>query len=80
MRQKLIEGRSLRAGQKLPSVRVCARQRQISIGTVTEAYVVLENRGYIEARPKSGYYVRNRPAGNVEGQSRQCPWAACRRR
>jgi DNA-binding transcriptional MocR family regulator len=60
--QKLIEGRSLRAGQKLPSVRVCARQRQISIGTVMEAYVVLENRGYIEARPKSGYYVRNRPA------------------
>jgi DNA-binding transcriptional MocR family regulator len=60
--QKLIERRSLRAGQRLPSVRVCARQRQISIGTVTEAYVVLENRGYIEARPKSGYYVRNRPA------------------
>jgi DNA-binding transcriptional MocR family regulator len=64
--QKLIEGRSLRAGQKLPSVRVSARQRQISVGTVMEAYVVLENRGYIEARPKSGYYVRSRPAEKVK--------------
>jgi DNA-binding transcriptional MocR family regulator len=40
---------------------VTARQRQISIGTAMQAYVVLENRGYIEARPKSGYYVRDRP-------------------
>jgi DNA-binding transcriptional MocR family regulator len=59
--QKLIDKRSLRVGQRLPSVRVTARQRQISIGTVMQAYVVLENRGYIEARPKSGYYVRRRP-------------------
>jgi DNA-binding transcriptional MocR family regulator len=60
--QKLIDQRSLRVGQRLPSVRVTARQRQISIGTVMQAYVVLENRGYIEARPKSGYYVRRRPS------------------
>jgi DNA-binding transcriptional MocR family regulator len=59
--QRLIDQRSLRVGQRLPSVRVTARQRQISIGTVMQAYVVLENRGYIEARPKSGYYVRRRP-------------------
>jgi DNA-binding transcriptional MocR family regulator len=72
--QGLIEERSLRVGQRLPSVRVTARQRQISIGTATQAYVVLENRGYIEARPKSGYYVRSLPlaksrssAGSVLG-------------
>ena len=72
--QSLIEERSLRVGQRLPSVRVTARQRQISIGTAMQAYVVLENRGYIEARPKSGYYVRNLPparartnAGSVLG-------------
>jgi DNA-binding transcriptional MocR family regulator len=59
--QRLIDQRSLRVGQRLPSVRVTARQRQISIGTVMQAYVVLENRGYIEARPKSGYFVRRRP-------------------
>jgi DNA-binding transcriptional MocR family regulator len=72
--QSLIDERSLRAGQRLPSVRVTARQRQISIGTAMKAYVVLENRGCIEARPKSGYYVRSQPqtkakasAGSVLG-------------
>lgn len=72
--QTLIENGSIRAGHRLPSVRVTARQRQISIGTAVEAYVLLENRGAIEARPKSGYYVR-RPgpsqtmskAGSVPG-------------
>src|SRR5580658_6195208 len=64
--QTLIEERSLRVGQKLPSVRVTARQRQISIGTVMQAYVVLENRGFIEARPKSGYYVRNLPLAKAK--------------
>ncbi len=61
--QALIERGSIRVGHRLPSVRVTARQRQISIGTALEAYVLLENRGTIEARPKSGYYVRSpRPA------------------
>jgi DNA-binding transcriptional MocR family regulator len=63
--QSLIEARSLRVGQRLPSVRVTARQRQISIGTAMQAYVVLENRGYIEARPKSGYYVKTRPTAHA---------------
>jgi DNA-binding transcriptional MocR family regulator len=76
--QGLIEERSLRVGQRLPSVRVTARQRQISIGTVMQAYVVLENRGFVEARPKSGYYVRSLPlakarvsAGSVLGPAAQ---------
>jgi DNA-binding transcriptional MocR family regulator len=64
--QGLIEERSLRVGQRLPSVRVTARQRQISVGTVMQAYVVLENRGYIEARPKSGYYVRSLPLAKAK--------------
>ncbi|MFY9925705.1 MAG: PLP-dependent aminotransferase family protein [Opitutaceae bacterium] len=64
--QGLIEKRSLRAGQRLPSVRVTARQRQIGMGTVIQAYVVLENRGYIEARPRSGYYVRSRPEARAK--------------
>ena len=35
-------------------------QRDVSISTVLQAYTVLENRGWIEARPQSGYYVRPR--------------------
>jgi DNA-binding transcriptional MocR family regulator len=67
--QFLIEERSLRVGQRLPSVRVTARQRQISVGTAMQAYVVLENRGYIEARPKSGYYVRSLPLSKAKASA-----------
>lgn len=51
---------SLPAGSRLPSVRACAAQHAISLNTVTAAYRLLEDRGLIEARPQSGYYVRSR--------------------
>ncbi len=48
----------LSAGDKLLSVRALSREQDISISTAFKAYVSLENMGLIEARPKSGYYVR----------------------
>src|SRR5690606_16281768 len=45
----------------IPSVRKLARQRHVSISTILQAYRVLENRGLIEARPQSGYFVRVKP-------------------
>ncbi|HEY4300712.1 MAG TPA: PLP-dependent aminotransferase family protein [Candidatus Didemnitutus sp.] len=59
--QTLIEQGTLRPGHRVPSVRVMSRQRGVSIATVLQAYTVLENRGFLEARPQSGYYVRPRP-------------------
>jgi DNA-binding transcriptional MocR family regulator len=56
----LIEQGTLRPGHRLPSVRRMSMQRDVSISTVLQAYTVLENRGWIEARPQSGYYVRPR--------------------
>ncbi|MCF3650857.1 PLP-dependent aminotransferase family protein [Synoicihabitans lomoniglobus] len=58
--QQLIEGGTLRPGHRVPSVRRMALQREVSISTVIQAYTVLEDRGLIEARPQSGYYVRAR--------------------
>jgi len=58
--QNLIEQGTLRPGHRVPSVRIMSRQRDVSIATVLQAYTVLENRGYLEARPQSGYYVRPR--------------------
>ncbi|AKJ43310.1 Uncharacterized HTH-type transcriptional regulator ydcR [Pragia fontium] len=49
----------LQVGDKLPSVRHQARSRNVSINTVLSAYRHLEERGLIEARPQSGYYVRS---------------------
>ncbi len=54
----LVHRGTLRPGQKVPSVRSCSRQQNVSISTVTQAYRLLEDRGIIEARPQSGYYVR----------------------
>ncbi|HXI82532.1 MAG TPA: PLP-dependent aminotransferase family protein [Verrucomicrobiae bacterium] len=56
----LIERGTLRPGERVPSVRRLSRQHGISVSTVLQAYMLLENRGLIEARPQSGYYVRPR--------------------
>jgi DNA-binding transcriptional MocR family regulator len=58
--EQLIEQGTLRPGHRLPSVRRMSLQRDVSISTVLQAYALLENRGWIEARPQSGYYVRPR--------------------
>ena len=58
--EKLISDGVLRPGDRLPSVRKACRTHAISPITVTQAYYLLESRGLIEARPKSGYFVRAR--------------------
>ena len=57
---ELIEHGTLRPGERVPSVRKYSAQQEVSIATVTQAYRMLEDRGLIEARPQSGYYVRAR--------------------
>ncbi len=57
---ELIEHGTLRPGERVPSVRKYSQQQNVSIATVTQAYRLLEDRGLIEARPQSGYYVRAR--------------------
>jgi DNA-binding transcriptional MocR family regulator len=57
---RLIEEGTFGPGARIPSVRTLSRQLTVSINTVMEAYGLLEDRGLIEARPQSGYYVRAR--------------------
>lgn len=45
-------------GARLPGVRSVARQRGVSVATVVAAYRALEDAGRIEARARSGFYVR----------------------
>jgi len=56
---RLIDQGTFAAGDRLPSVRKLSVQLKVSVSTVMEAYRVLEDRGLIEARPQSGYYVRH---------------------
>ena len=54
----LIDAGTLRPGDRVPSVRRLSAQMGVSISTVLEAYRMLEDERYIQARPQSGYYVR----------------------
>ncbi len=49
---------TLRPGDRVPSLRQLSRQQRVSISTALQAYLWLESRGYLEARPQSGFYVR----------------------
>ena len=57
---ELVEHGTLRPGERVPSVRKCSAQQDVSVATVMQAYRLLESRGIIEARPQSGYYVKAR--------------------
>lgn len=77
--QSIQEGMLCR-GDKLPSVRQASLNRDISPSTVFQAYYLLEARGLIVARERSGYYVTGgaigispspEPASEVNEESTQ---------
>ncbi|MCO7225218.1 aminotransferase class I/II-fold pyridoxal phosphate-dependent enzyme [Pleionea sp. CnH1-48] len=49
---------TLRPGDKLPSLRNLSAKLEVSVPTVKQAYIELERQGLVEARPKSGYYLK----------------------
>lgn len=55
--QQMIARGSLKPGDRLPSVRALQSRRAISPATVLKAYALLEARGAVESRPRSGYFV-----------------------
>lgn len=57
---KAIENGALAEGEKLPSLRELMALHHVSISTVVEACRVLEMQGYVEARPRAGYFVCRR--------------------
>ena len=75
----LIENETLRPGDRIPSVRKMHRQLSVSISTVMQAYRILEDRGLIEARPQSGYYVRRSLRQRLEEPTVARPARSARR-
>src|SRR5688572_11887943 len=53
----LIEAGVLRPGERLPSTRALAGSHRVSPATATRALYLLEDRGVVQARPRSGFYV-----------------------
>lgn len=61
-----IEDGTFSPGERIPSIRQLSRRQAVSVATILEAYRLLEDQGWIEPRPQSGYFVSahagNRPA------------------
>ena len=55
---QMIKNGSLKQGERIPSIRGMSKQMSVAISTVLHAYQILEDRGLIEARPQSGYFVK----------------------
>lgn len=51
---------ALRPGDKMPSLRSLSKQLSLSLNTVIHGYELLCEDGWIESRPKSGYFVCHR--------------------
>lgn len=67
----LIRKGTFSSGSRLPSVRSMSREHGVSVTTVIEAYGRLEDRGLIEPRARSGYFVSAPRVVNGE-----LPWPA----
>ncbi len=63
LEEEILNG-ILQLGDKLPSIRMFCKQHHVSASTIFQAYYLLESKGLIEARPKSGYYVIYQPKKN----------------
>ncbi len=56
IRAAVVKG-GLKAGEGLPSIRVLAKDLQVSVITTKRAYEELEKEGVIESVPGKGFYV-----------------------
>lgn len=60
---EMIEGSSLRTGDRLPSERALAADMRVSRATVREAIMALQIAGRVESRSGDGTYILDRPLG-----------------
>lgn len=54
-----IAAGSLAPGERLPSVRTMMRLHEVSLSTALQTCRQLESEGWVESRPRSGYFVRH---------------------
>ena len=54
----MIASGKLGPGDRVPSLRSLGTRLGVSVATINQAYVELERRGVLEARPRSGFFVR----------------------
>lgn len=65
--REAMEKGALHAGARMPSVRELMRRHQVSLSTALQAVRLLEDLGWLQARPRVGYFVRGAPAPALDG-------------
>ncbi len=70
IKEDILTG-ELKAGERLPSKRSLAEHLGISVVTVENAYIMLEEEGYITARAGSGFYVNKLSLLSAKPQERR---------
>lgn len=63
---RLVDRGTLLPGSRVPSLRQISHERGMSLATALQAYRLLEDRGVLEARPQSGYYVARSAYARLE--------------
>lgn len=69
----LIASGRLPAGAKLPSIRRCAEELEVSRTTVEAAYLQLAAEGYVVSKPQSGFYATALDYDMTAGTERKQP-------
>nr|WP_196485939.1 PLP-dependent aminotransferase family protein [Burkholderia territorii] len=64
--RRIIAAGTLSPGDRMPSVRAFMAQHGVSLSTAIQAFRRLEDTGWCEARPRSGYFVRRRAAAALD--------------
>ncbi|KVG09854.1 2-aminoadipate aminotransferase [Burkholderia vietnamiensis] len=60
--RRIIAAGTLSPGDRMPSVRAFMAQHAVSLSTAIQTFRRLEDTGWCEAKPRSGYFVRRRAA------------------
>src|SRR6476620_8995246 len=55
-----VQANVFRPGDRLPSVRSLCEDHRLSMETILHTFRVLEDRGLLEARARSGFYIKFR--------------------
>lgn len=55
-----VSQENISPGDRMPSLRILAKQLELSLNTIIHGYELLSEEGWIESRPKSGYFVCHR--------------------
>src|SRR4051812_38407290 len=63
--RRVITSGTLAPGDRMPSVRVLMTRHHVSLSTALQVFRRLEDAGWLQAKPRSGYFVRRRSSAQL---------------